>query len=1019
MGWGTEQYQNGYFGKLILGSGTHYITGNVSVPQSVFGTQGFVEFGTSNTYIGGNLDLTSTTVTPGTATIHMNSTAAGKNITTNNQALPNLVFNGVGGEWTLQDDLIASSIIMSKGRLYDNAKTITSNGSIMLSDVANLLTSTGNWIMAGNGSINNFVTDPDYASNIFNNLTIKTGVTANVNDYLNVKKLVIEDSVALTGKFLHFYPEESNFFIQGENDTSSLLSIKIHKNLGTENITLEQGKINFPDTPVFLAYGTGVIYKMTSFWTIGSLHIAGGGSDDTELQATALDTNGYDLTVNGDLKMGLTRLDFINKFHAKLLLKSGTHRISGTLQPYDATPNATHGYIDFGSSTTYIGGNVVFANITQIGTNTGIVLLNGSGSQTFTNTSSVKLNNLQIENSSSTGVTFNGGLSLDGTFTNNTPSSEITFASGSTYSFPNIVLNGGALGSRIYLRSSTSGSPWKLNVSDANHSVQYVDVADSDASGGLQIKANDGTSIDGGGNSNWLFGNYQTDINEVTISPSRVEINPKKSIRFRAKAFNAQGQEVAANFEWSSTSAGSITDNGLFTAGEAVGLFNEAVTVTTSGKTAKADVNIIKETPYVKAGWIIISPDSKVLKPKESYQFEGKVYDTTGLLIENANPEWQLVDGGGEITTDGLFTAGESEGIFVNSIVASYADVRSYATVVVRGDTSINEKKDETVISKIVQAGKVVMETAKNVAKNDSAKEVALAVTAVATASAGISGMLGLVSMQMGVKDYLLFIINYFLSLRAAKRKNKFGTVYDESTQRPLSKAMVRLFDFKTMRLVSTAITDKNGDYIFIVQPGEYVMSVIKPGYAFPSKMIRISQNLADNYIGQTIVVNNDHPIINQRIPVDPSGNQQIKLGLLFRLLNSIYFRPIVLILGSAMTIYSLILSPVLLNYILAGGFVLLWLAEAFIQNRNVRFSRVIDGSTNKPIPLALVRVLTAENKLAETFISDQYGRVLPKIGTTGSNIIVEKSGYNKIIEPAKNNGLVERRNFNLRRSNS
>jgi hypothetical protein len=53
------------------------------------------------------------------------STAAGKTITTNGKTVGDIIFSGVGGEWTLQDSLTASQIAMVNGSLITNNQNVT------------------------------------------------------------------------------------------------------------------------------------------------------------------------------------------------------------------------------------------------------------------------------------------------------------------------------------------------------------------------------------------------------------------------------------------------------------------------------------------------------------------------------------------------------------------------------------------------------------------------------------------------------------------------------------------------------------------------------------------------------------------------------------------------------------------------------------------------------------------------------------------------------------------------------
>ena len=78
-------------------------------------------------------------VTPGTSTVNMTSTATGKTITSNAQSFYNLVFNGVGGGWTFQDATIAT-----------NDFTVT-NGAVTAANLA--LTVTRDFTLANTAGV--------------------------------------------------------------------------------------------------------------------------------------------------------------------------------------------------------------------------------------------------------------------------------------------------------------------------------------------------------------------------------------------------------------------------------------------------------------------------------------------------------------------------------------------------------------------------------------------------------------------------------------------------------------------------------------------------------------------------------------------------------------------------------------------------------------------------------------------------------------------------------------------------
>ncbi len=137
------------------------------------------------------------------------------------------------------------------------------------------------------------------------------------------------------------------------------------------------------------------------------------------------------------------------------------------------------------------GGTLVFSNLV-----TASVFSNQSGSIAFNgNVSAGKLFN------GSGNLAFGGDLNAV-EFRCRTKGVSMTFHNGSTYSVTNLYLNG-APGQPITLRSDSPGNAWNLRVTRVAR-PQYVDVQDSDASGGIAIQPV--TSVDSGNNPNWNFG---------------------------------------------------------------------------------------------------------------------------------------------------------------------------------------------------------------------------------------------------------------------------------------------------------------------------------------------------------------------------------------------------------------------------------------------------------------------------------------------------------------------------------
>ncbi|MGI6371083.1 MAG: hypothetical protein ACOX0G_01300 [Patescibacteria group bacterium] len=132
----------------------------------------------------------------------------------------------------------------------------------------------------------------------------------------------------------------------------------------------------------------------------------------------------------------------------------------------------------------------------------------GTGTITVAGTSTQSLDflgktveDINITNTSAD-VSITNDVTCDSLSASDNASIKVT--AGKTITTSDISNIGGSASKLVTLRSSTTGSQWYLNVS-GTPVVSYVDVRDSNASGGSEIMANDGTSIDSTNNINWRF----------------------------------------------------------------------------------------------------------------------------------------------------------------------------------------------------------------------------------------------------------------------------------------------------------------------------------------------------------------------------------------------------------------------------------------------------------------------------------------------------------------------------------
>jgi hypothetical protein len=309
-----------------------------------------------------------------------------------------------------------------------------------------------------------------------------------------------------------------------------------------------------------------------------------------------------------------------------------------------------------------------------------------------------------------------------------------------------------------------------------------------------------------------------------------------------------------------------------------------------------------------------------------------------------------------------------------------------------------------------------IIDTIRDISKTSQSKAiVALAGTiSLVTSIAAIATML---AMEMTFKELLLVLINYLLSFFAARKKEKSGVVYDQLTKQPVTGALVNLFEFGTMRLVASALTDKAGKYFFTVKTGDYAISVVKNGYIYPSQYAKGESKLNQNvYFGQTINIKSDQEIINAQIPIDPTAKAESKRSTLKILLTSSFIRISVLLVGSIVAGGVLWFVPIPLNYVICGFYLTLWIMEFYIQHREVKFSRVYDLGNRQPIDLALVRVFSPNGKLVKTYVSDFHGRFMPYIENKDQYMVIERIGYQELKENPEKVGFVEGKKFRLQK---
>lgn len=115
-----------------------------------------------------SVDLRNGSINAGTSTLKLNSTALFRNIYTNNQTLNNVDFDGVGGGWTLQDNITTAGYFkVTNGTLNVTNRILNIGGDF--NRAGGTFTTTGSTV-----NLNGAGASLIHGSTIFNNLTINS-----------------------------------------------------------------------------------------------------------------------------------------------------------------------------------------------------------------------------------------------------------------------------------------------------------------------------------------------------------------------------------------------------------------------------------------------------------------------------------------------------------------------------------------------------------------------------------------------------------------------------------------------------------------------------------------------------------------------------------------------------------------------------------------------------------------------------------------------------------------------------
>ncbi|MBP7831910.1 MAG: putative Ig domain-containing protein, partial [Candidatus Pacebacteria bacterium] len=216
------------------------------------------------------------------------------------------------------------------------------------------------------------------------------------------------------------------------------------------------------------------------------------------------------------------------------------------------------------------------------------------------------------------------------------------------------------------------------------------------------------------------------------------------------------------------------------------------------------------------------------------------------------------------------------------------------------------------------------------------------------------------------------------------KKVRHWGVVYDAVTKQPLDPAYVSLFD-AAGKEVATAITDLEGRYGFLAEPGSYRITANKTNYLFPSRKLagmRKDQIYTDLYFGDYFDVKKEGDVIVRNIPLDPEHfdwNEYIKNEKHLvkrhagRARAAAIFSNILFYGGFAASAAALYLQQSTYNYVLVAIYIVLFILRQFVIKKP---SYGAVSNVGEPIPFGVVKFYSKNmGTLLSTKVLDKYGR--------------------------------------------
>jgi hypothetical protein len=257
----------------------------------------------------------------------------------------------------------------------------------------------------------------------------------------------------------------------------------------------------------------------------------------------------------------------------------------------------------------------------------------------------------------------------------------------------------------------------------------------------------------------------------------------------------------------------------------------------------------------------------------------------------------------------------------------------------------------------------------------------------------------------LNVLPHIADLIRFVGALFTVQRKKaRLGVLVDSDAGKPIANAVIQVFDTKFHQLKETQVTGKDGQFGFLLPPGDYYMLASAKGFTFPSHQQTSAalKGTEQLYNGEEFTVKDDnvHTIPHIVMRMDRVGavpNRFFRLRMFAEKVLMYVDRVGIgfLLIGALLSVLLFMNSVTPLNTIFVGIYlVLLSLKFYILRTHQHGIGTIVDAET-VPVDSAIIRLYTADtNRITQTRITNIHGRFFLLVPKGTYTAVVSKAGY-------------------------